>query len=86
MIIRKPKRFVDSYETLPDNIKKKAKKAYELLLSNPQHPSLNLKKLKGVENIWYGRIDKNYRFTFRKEGDFLIMRSIGLHNHVIKNP
>ncbi len=86
MIIRKPQGFIDSYEALPDNIKKKTQKALDLLLSNPRHPSLNLKKLQGIEDIWYGRINKNYRFTFQKEGEVLIMRRVGTHDFIIKKP
>jgi mRNA interferase RelE/StbE len=86
MRIRESKGFIDSFEILPKNIKIKTIRALELLISNSRHPSLKLKKLKGYEDIWYGRIDKYYRFTFQIEGDVLIMRRFGAHNHIIKNP
>ena len=35
-------KFKKKYKKLPDHIKKAAKK--QLLLSHPQHPSLNIKK------------------------------------------
>ena len=86
MKIRKTRQFEECYESLPDSIKKKAIKALELLLTNPQHPSLNLKKIKGVKGIWYGRINRYYRFTFQVEGEYLILRCVGPHNGIIKKP
>ena len=86
MQILESREFTDNYLCLPDNIKKKIQKVFKLLLFNPRYPSLNLKKLKGVEDIWYGRIVINYRFTFQKREDMLIMRRIGYHDDVIKNP
>jgi hypothetical protein len=49
MIIRKPQGFVDSYEALPDNIKKKTLKALELLITSPHHPSLRFKNFKAIK-------------------------------------
>ena len=78
--------FTSNFFYLPDNIKRKAKKVFKLLSSNLRHPSLRLKKLKGYQDIWYARIDKNYRFTFQIQGEFIIIRRVGLHNPVIKKP
>jgi len=39
------------------------------VLENPQHPSLQIKKMKGYENHWEGRVTLHYRFTFMIEGD-----------------
>jgi len=46
-------------------IQEKTIKAFELFKANPRHPSLVIKKVKGVEDIWEGRIDQFYRFTFQ---------------------
>ena len=86
MQILKLEEFLNCYLSLPENIRKKTDKALLLLSSNPRHPSLRLKKIQGFEDIWYGRIDKSYRFTFQKEGDSLIMRRVGTHDFIIKNP
>lgn len=85
MQIIKLEEFLRCYAVLPENIQKKTDKAL-LLLSNPRHPSLRTKKLQGVENIWYARIDKNYRFTFKIEGNFIILRGVGSHDIIIKKP
>jgi mRNA interferase RelE/StbE len=69
MIYRRSQRFHKAFRALPPAIQAKALKAFKLLISDPQHPSLGVKKVKGVEGIWEGRIDRSYRFTFHYETD-----------------
>ena len=71
-------KFKKKYKKLPDHIKKAAKK--QLLLSHPQHRSLNIKKMNDPRDIWEGRITESYRFTFQKKGDLYILRTIGTHD------
>jgi mRNA interferase RelE/StbE len=86
MQILKLEEFLNCYAALPGNIQKKTEKALLLLSSNPRHPSLRVKKLEGFEDVWYGRINKNYRFTFQKGSEVLIMRRVGTHDFILKNP
>jgi mRNA-degrading endonuclease RelE of RelBE toxin-antitoxin system len=79
------KNFIRDYRRLPQSIQKAADKQVENMLSNPQHPSLNIKKMKDPRNIWEGRITKSYRFTFRIESDVYILRRIGTHD-ILKSP
>ena len=65
MIYRRTKRFKIAYDQLPKEIQEKATKAFRLFQENSRHPSLVIKKIKGVEGIWEGRIDQFYRFTFQ---------------------
>jgi mRNA interferase RelE/StbE len=60
-------RFKKQYKKLPQYIKKATKKQLGFLLSNPDHPSLNIKKMKDPRDIWEGRITQSYRFTFQKK-------------------
>ncbi len=78
-------RFKRKYKKLPRHIKKTSKKQLGLLLSDPQHPSLNIKKMNDPRNIWEGRITKSYRFTFQIKGDSYILRTIGTHD-ILQNP
>lgn len=78
-------KFKKSYKKLPEEIKKAAQKQFLLLLSNPNHPSLNRKKMKGLPGIWEARITHGYRFTFQVEGDLYILRNIGAHD-ILENP
>jgi len=74
------------FQKLPIGIQKIAEKQFELLLSNPGHPSLRIKKIKGTKNIWEGRITKSIRFTFQIIRDTYILRRIGKHNEVLRKP
>ena len=56
-----------------------------LLLSNPQHPSLNIKKMNDPRNIWEGRVTVSYRFTLQVQDDIYILRKVGTHD-MLKNP
>ena len=60
-------------------------KQLELLLSNLQHPSLNIKKMQDPREIWEGRVTESYRFTFQIQGDDYILRRVGTHD-ILKNP
>jgi len=50
--------FWQRYDALPETIRVQADKNFSLLKSNPQHPSLRLKK---VGKYWSARIGVKYR-------------------------
>ena len=77
--------FKKDYQKLPAEIKKAARKQLAFLLSNPDHPSLNIKKMQDPRNIWEGRVTGSYRFTFQIEKDAYILRKIGTHD-TLKKP
>jgi mRNA interferase RelE/StbE len=77
--------FDEDYNALPESIKDRADKQFVLLLENPYHPSLRIKKIKGHPNIWEGRVTKNYRFTFQISREIYILRRIGSHD-ILKTP
>ena len=79
------KNFIRDYQRLPQSIQKITDKQLENMLSNPQHPSLGIKKMKDPRQIWEGRITKSYRFTFQFESDVYILRRIGTHD-ILKKP
>ena len=72
------KQFKKAYDKLPQNLKKKTKKAIDFLAQNLFYPGLNSKKMKG--NVWEARIDRSYRFTFEKQGETFILRTVGPHD------
>lgn len=77
--------FKKKYKKLPQPIKNNTKKQLKLLLSNSKHPSLNIKKMKDPRNIWEGRINRSYRFTFQIQNNIYILRNIGTHD-ILKKP
>jgi len=78
-IFTKP--FVKLYQNLPQPIQERFDKQLLVLLENPQHPSLRVKKTKGqTEEIFEARVSRGYRFTFKIEGEYYILRKIGTHD------
>jgi mRNA-degrading endonuclease RelE of RelBE toxin-antitoxin system len=45
-------------------LQKKVRKQFAYLLTDIRHPSLDIKKYQGTDDLWQGRIDKGYRFYF----------------------
>ena len=92
MIYRRSQRFHKAFRSLPAPIQAKAVKAFALFAADPQHPSLGIKKIKGAENIWEGRVDRAYRFTFHYETEtgsgetICVVRNIDNHDDCLKNP
>ena len=62
-------RFTRQYAALSEVRKAKFDKQLGFLLSDLRHPSLRAKKYDEARDIWQARLDRNYRFYFRIEGD-----------------
>lgn len=69
--------FWDMFGKLPYDIRINAKKLFELLKSNPYHPSLHLKK---VNDYWSIRIGVKYRALGIQKGEEIIWFWIGKHD------
>ena len=54
-------RFWAAYRELPDDIRQAARKAYRLFRENPQHPSLQFKKVHDREPVYSVRVTIAYR-------------------------
>ena len=78
--------FKRDYQRLPEKVKRQAEKALHLLVANFSHPSLRAKKIKSRENIWEGRVAKDYRFSFEIRGDTYVLRRIGKHEEALRRP
>ena len=73
--------FWRAYEALPLEVRSRADKQFALLKSNPQHPSLQFKKVgesRGHE-VWSARVTLNYRALAVKRKDGLLWFWIGDH-------
>lgn len=85
MKLHPTKTFAKNFRKLPEEIKKATHKQLKLMLSNPQHPSLNIKKMQDPRNIWEARVSESYRFTFQIEDDTYILRKVGTHD-ILRRP
>lgn len=73
------KKFKKSYDRLPARLQKKTKKSINHLRNDLFYPSLNTKKMEGL-NLWEARIDRSYRFTFEKTREEITLRTVGPHD------
>lgn len=68
--------FWECYQNLPSPIQELADKDFELLKSNPRHPSLHLKRARGY---WSVRVGRKYRALAVEVEEGLIWFWIGTH-------
>lgn len=68
------------YKKLPFKLQVKADRRFAYLLTNYRHPSLRTRKMLGTRDIFEGRIDYRYRFTFMVEDQKVLLLSIGPHD------
>lgn len=86
MKIRLKETFKKDFRKLPAALQKLADGKIEMLAENPRHPSLRVKKMEGHKDIWEASVTMKYRITFEMEEDGFLLRRIGEHDKVLKNP
>ena len=86
MKICRSDRFKEAFKKLDGKLKKKVEKALRLFCQNPYHPSLHVKKMQGVDNIWEVRVDIHYRFTFDIVDGVYRLRNLDNHDECLKKP
>ena len=77
--------FDRDYAEMSSGIKERVDKQLALLLANPHHPSLGLKRIRGTDDLWEVRITRNYRMTLQVVGDTYLLRRLGPHA-VLRRP
>jgi mRNA-degrading endonuclease RelE of RelBE toxin-antitoxin system len=70
-------RFWEHYRRLPTDVRDLADKNFQLLQSNPRHPSLQLKK---VGNVWSARVGLAHRALAVEDGEDFLWVWIGSHD------
>lgn len=86
MKLKPTRTFNDDFKCLPKKIREKCKKQLKLLLYDYRYPSLRTEKIEGTKNIFAARVDIKYRFSFQVEHEYYILRTVGDHDKVLKNP
>ena len=76
---RTSKRFRDAFGILPEEIKQRSRKAFELWKSDPSHPGLKFRQISPKENIYSVRIGIGWRALGVREGDTITWFWIGSH-------
>jgi mRNA interferase RelE/StbE len=79
-------RFKKAWKELNGEEKDLSRKALRNLVTDIRYPSLRVKKMQGVTNIWEARVSLSIRLTFQITGDMLILRNIGRHDETLETP
>ena len=80
MRLQPTERFATDYDRLPQQLQRRTDRALAVLLENPRHPSLQVKKMKGFENRWEVRVSLHYRLIFAMEDDAYVLLRVGTHD------
>lgn len=72
--------FIQLFQTLPNRIKRKARKNYKLWKQNKQHPSLEFKRVHAGKHIYSIRIGIGWRALGIIAEDTIVWFWIGSHN------
>lgn len=72
--------FWAAYQSLPEQVKAAARKAFGLWLQNPFHPSLQFKCVNHEEAVWSVRVTRAYRALGVLDGNAVTWFWIGGHD------
>lgn len=76
---RTTREFRDAFALLPEDVCRRAGRAYRLFRSDPRHPSLRFKKVDEESNIYSVRIGLGYRALGVMQGSLIIWFWMGSH-------
>ena len=79
-------RFEKAFKALGKPVQRKVLRTLRLLDENPRHPSLHVKPVQGTRGIWEARVDLQYRMTFERERETIIMRNVDNHDEYLRKP
>ena len=79
-------RFQEAYTKLPQLVQKKVNKTLRLLDEDFRHPGLQARRIEGTDGIYEARVDRKHCMTYVRNGDRLIMRSVGEHGKTLGAP
>ena len=71
--------FWQLFQQLPKEVRRLAEKNFDLLKSDPYHPSLHFKKVDDVRKLWSVRIGLQYRALGMEKPDGILWVWIGTH-------
>ena len=76
--------FDDSFRRLPERVQKQCRKALGYLLTNPDHPSLNLKPILPAKIYWEARLNRSDRLVLRPDGSILRVLDVVTHDEIAR--
>jgi mRNA interferase RelE/StbE len=79
-------RFKRFLSKLSKEEQEQAREKLELFFSNPRHPPLHSKKIKGTTGIWESRVNDDIRLTWQYYEDGILLRVIGHGDEALEKP
>ena len=76
--------FWRAFGSLDAEVQAQARLAYAKFMTDPGHPSLHFKKLRGSQDCWSVRVNDHYRSVGWRDGDTIRWFWIGTHNEFDK--
>jgi mRNA-degrading endonuclease RelE of RelBE toxin-antitoxin system len=77
--------FLNAFNQLPQAIQQKVKRQLQRLVDQTDTTSLHLKRMLSNHNVWEGRVDYHYRFTFERDAQSIYLRQVGIHD-ILRHP
>lgn len=73
--------FIELFSDLPERVQRTARKNYKLWKRNPEHPSLEFKRVKGTSNSFSARVGIGWRVVgvLKENKQTIIWFWIGSH-------
>jgi hypothetical protein len=72
-------RFLKAYANAPARIQRTFDKQAAYLVQDFRHPSLQAKKYNEAESVMQARVNRDWRFYFKVEGDAYVLLNIMKH-------
>jgi mRNA-degrading endonuclease YafQ of YafQ-DinJ toxin-antitoxin module len=79
-------RFKKSYKKLSKDEQKALHKKLSSMSRNTHHSSLRNKKVQGTNDIFECSVSVSIRMTWKYDGESIVLRVVGRHDEVLKNP
>ncbi|MCL5277053.1 MAG: hypothetical protein M1517_04655 [Deltaproteobacteria bacterium] len=78
-----PESVIKTMNDLPRDIRIKFWEKLEMLMRNPMYPGLRNEKLRGTEEDWAFSITMNYRATYIRDGNTIVITMVGTHKDTL---
>jgi len=79
-------RFKRAYQKLGPDDRRRVDEAVRRFAADPAHPSLRVKKMRGMPDVWEARASDSLRMTFQRDGERVILRNVGAHDPTLRQP
>ena len=86
MIVEYAPRFKRAYRKLGREEQQRVAEAIRRLVADSSHPSLRVKKMQGMPNVWEARASDSLRLTFQRDGELITLRNVGAHDPTLRRP